>query len=553
MKDIIRLTKIYFINGLHLDELGKESLKNKRFLLMIFVIFMVGGSFIRGYNIFVDALITTYVDMGRVDILMNMVYHSSLVSTFMLIIPYALAVFLLGQDLEFLRALPIKGSRIMASKFLTLYVPMVAIVLVVVGPIFIKVSQQINVDLWFYGLSVLVLIILPLGSLCFCSFIIILIGSLFKNRGNQRVARVLSSIMMLVLVLLISVYSQRFSDNQIGKEQLKNFFITAQGYLGSRQYINILGNWFSDALLTTQPVPRILALLYYVGINALIAGLFYLGSGSLYTKILRRGKERRARSGQQTKNICHKERKKRRRGVALVFTMDLQRIFKTPFFLYSCYGTPMVMMLAFILPLLLSKGMTFFTNLGNMYQANEGQYLLTILVFICFINSLNTTACTSFSREGSNRWIMATLPLKVKDQILGRALTAFLPQFLTMVIVISVLTPFVPMLGWVYLELLGVCSLVSVAYILVGLAIDAKKPVKEWQNPQQAVKLNPSVLKNIFTLYGFILVAFGGATLLYITTKQILLGLLLIVVIAIIAGGFALIRLPGYVEKAFKD
>lgn len=165
---------------------------------------------------------------------------------------------------------------------------------------------------------------------------------------------------------------------------------------------------------------------------------------------------------------------------------------------------------------------------------------------------LNCVGVTTFSREGSNFWIMRTLPIKAVDQILGRLLASLFIQVIgALVLIISIFFVIkLDIIGIALIFLLGL--LASTPMTLLGMIIDIMRPMLNWTNPQQAMKQNFNVLigMGLATIYGgvlFFLIKFLinrlDMSLIYLT----LIGLLIISSIIF----FKLLKI--LIEKRLKD
>jgi ABC-2 type transport system permease protein len=95
------------------------------------------------------------------------------------------------------------------------------------------------------------------------------------------------------------------------------------------------------------------------------------------------------------------------------------------------------------------------------------------------------------------------LPIKVKDQIIGRILASIAIQILGLIALLGSLA-FVIKLNMITAILIaGLGILGSIPMTQIGMIIDILRPLLTWSNPQQAMKQNLNVLigMGVGTLY----------------------------------------------------
>lgn len=117
------------------------------------------------------------------------------------------------------------------------------------------------------------------------------------------------------------------------------------------------------------------------------------------------------------------------------------------------------------------------------------------------VSLTSNTALTSFTREGRQIWLTQTLPISAKEQVKGRVRASMVLQGLNMVpalLIVFFLVGFRPMsaVGALVGMFVGMFFIANLAMIVGSI-----KPKLDWDNPQQAVKRNGTVM--MFNL-GFI-------------------------------------------------
>lgn len=128
--------------------------------------------------------------------------------------------------------------------------------------------------------------------------------------------------------------------------------------------------------------------------------------------------------------------------------------------------------------------------------------------FLASIVSLTSnTALTSFTREGRQIWLTQTLPISAKEQVKGRVRASMVLQGLNMipsVVIVFFLVGFRPMtaVGALVGIFIGMFFIANLAMIVGSI-----KPKLDWDNPQQAVKRNGTVMVFNLGIVGYIFLA----------------------------------------------
>lgn len=173
-----------------------------------------------------------------------------------------------------------------------------------------------------------------------------------------------------------------------------------------------------------------------------------------------------------------------------------------------------------------------------------------------FINMFNSTS-TSVSREGQAFMLRRVLPLKAKDEILGRNMVNWMLVFFMplMLFVIAYFVIGLPL--WIGFFCAFFTLFFSVPLGFVGLLVDYTRPKLNWSDANQAVKQNMNsffaVLLNlaiflIYALAGFILYKVIGLNL-----EILFYGGIIFIILNIILSIVSFIILKGTVEEKLQS
>ena len=125
------------------------------------------------------------------------------------------------------------------------------------------------------------------------------------------------------------------------------------------------------------------------------------------------------------------------------------------------------------------------------------------------LGSMGNPLSSSFSREGKHIWLMKSLPISVKDQLLGRMLLGLVFQIIIIAPLFALLVFLMkPPIDLLISLFVGNC-LSSVIVGLLGLTVDSIRPKLVWDNPQEAMKQNLNIMISMFSSWAFVgLIAF---------------------------------------------
>ena len=171
---------------------------------------------------------------------------------------------------------------------------------------------------------------------------------------------------------------------------------------------------------------------------------------------------------------------------------ELIMLFKTPVYLLNSIGG------VIIVPVLLV--MSYVTGEESMKPLIESldtyPHLLTLAAvgMIVFLGIVNCIGATTFSREGKNLWIQRVLPIKARDQVIGRVLSSLAVQLIGIFTLILAIF-FIKKISLMDILIIIVVGLLgSITMTQIGMVIDIARPMLIWDNPQRAMKQNFNVI-----------------------------------------------------------
>lgn len=412
----------------------------------------------------------------------------SLVITFVFGSYHIISHFYFSNDVRILLSKPIKTSHILLSKILVIYLYYVIMNAIFALPFFViyGIHNPLFIYHWvFLILSFLLLPIIPLSLTTLLTVLIMRYTNFFKRKDLLRVVGMLLMIGVIIFIQLSinQIIVDIMSDAEQAERALRDNYYLVERIGKIYPVILFTLNAIRESFLLALGNVLLLFLISIVGIFVVMKVLEVLYLNSYF-------KEQIA--------TTPKQKQKRQKGRLPIYRaiarIDYYTMLRVPVYLLNCIGVViLVPALLFGLPLII-EGKSFIQTLQVMHEALDYRFWLIVTIGITLMGTLTPIAVTTFSREGKTNWIMRTLPIPIKDHIIGRSYTPFFTNFLFSFIVVAALTAIVQK-DFVYALTAFIQSTIAgIPFILLGILVDLYNPQLKWENPQRAVKQNLNVL-----------------------------------------------------------
>lgn len=401
-----------------------------------------------------------------------------------------------SNEVKMLMTLPIKRENILFAKALSMGIIFYIIFGIYASFVYIPYAKAGFNDV----AKILPVIMLVIGSVNFEIAVITIVVSVLMRYLNQfRSTKYVFQVVGFALLMGFSIGIQFVVNNAVTKD-----FAISGG-------IEKVSKWVPQIFFLKVILEKNIGIAVVMGFAALV-----LGSGILYifSKVstefvfkainLENSKDsnKKVKVGRNTKEGVAKTLMKR----------DLLNVFKTPIYVFNIGigGLIIVVFGAFgIYNGVKSTGaIPKFGMLSEFVSSMFAKYSEEIIIsagvfFILasIVSLVSNTALTSFTREGRQIWLTQTLPISAKEQVKGRVRASMVLQGLNMIpalLLVFFLVGFRPMsvVGALVGMFIGMFFIANLAMIVGSI-----KPKLDWDNPQQAVKRNGTVM--VFNL-GFI-------------------------------------------------
>lgn len=401
-----------------------------------------------------------------------------------------------SNEVKMLMTLPIKRENILFAKALSMGLIFYIIFGIYASFVYIPYANAGFNDV----AKIIPVIMLAIGSVNFEIAVITIVVSVLMRYLNQfRSTKYVFQVVGFALLMGFSIGIQFIVNSAVTKD-----FAVSGG-------IEKIARWVPQILFLKVILEKNLGIAVVMGFAALVVGSVILyvfskaATGFVFKAInLENSKD---------SNKKVKEGRNAKEGVAkTLMKRDLLNVLKTPIYIFNIGIGGLLIVVFGALGIYNGAKNTGFTPkfgalsefLSSLFTKPYEEIIISAGAFF-FLASLvsltSNTALTSFTREGRQIWLTQTLPISAKEQVKGRVRASMVLQGLNMVpalLLVFFLVGFRPMtaVGALVGMFIGMFFIANLAMIVGSI-----KPKLDWDNPQQAVKRNGTVM--VFNL-GFI-------------------------------------------------
>lgn len=497
MGKIISLVKTDFNTTFGLSSIT-HSFKNKKNRWQIIIFSIAMTSLLPSYILLIQSLDKAYGiynQIGQKPMFLLSGFLVAQVIVFVFGLLYVMSKYYFSSDLAQLVPLPIKPSYILGSKFVTLmfseYLTSLPILLPFIFIYGIRGGE--GVIYWIY--SFLLAAMLPVIPLVLSS-ILVMFFMKYTNIGRRKnLIRTLSSVLFIVLIIYIQLKINTVTQKALlqGDDFLINLVKDSNLLVKSLGLRFPPSMWAALSLSNYANITGFFYLSIFIGVGILsFIVMIFLSEGLFFDGLLG-NIEVSASKGRTGKKLSIKNSTRQTKPYLALAKKEIIMLFKTPIYLFNSIGgtiaVPIIMVMTAI-----SGGEESMESMMAFIETKPEFVALVGIGFITLMGMLNSVGVTTFSREGKNLWIQRVLPIKTRDQIIGRILSSIAIQVLGLIALLVALT-FIIKLKISTIILIAVFGLLgSIPMTQLGMVIDITRPLLTWTNPQQAMKQNLNVL-----------------------------------------------------------
>lgn len=506
MNKFISLTKIQVKDFLSKYQSGinlKSNMIGKLLMLVILALLLLPSI------IFSKTTFNLFASMMHPELVITSMYVSSAILMLLLAIPFIVSTFFYSKDMRFLSALPIREDIIIFSKLSTVYLYLLVISVLLIGPAMAIYGLNVGFDLTLIIFGLVALLLSPVLPLLISALLVLFVTRLVSNSKRRNLLVILGNFLLLITIIAFQLGFNRYISNP---EYLQKIFSNQEGLLG------FIGLRFPPSVWMTKMIlGSLLDTIYFIGINLVfvlllqvLAKIFYRRAMLAFNQVSSFGSGR----------IYYRKRSK---GWQLI-RRHVLIIMKKPAFLINT-----VLLLIFPIIIFATLALTGEASMEILKTPQLAPYL--IFIFTALISSpaiVANISATAITREGLSFWELKALPISIKDNIKYRIYTTLIFNFIGSGLLLIIALFILP----VTLEMVLLGSILSIALTLflatLDIIINIYRPLLNWTNPTAAVKNNLNIMISLGIRVGFGLIFY----LLYKYTPLSSLNFNLIIVMA---------------------
>ena len=296
-----------------------------------------------------------------------------------------------NKDFDMILSLPIKKSKYILSKLITLYIMNMIYALLIMIPALLIYIQNVKVDSIFYIYYLITFLIMPLLPMIIATIIGSLISTISSKFKNKNIINLGLTLILFVGIILLSSELENMPAIDIANASNSFLQLFNKIYPLTILYNNIIINKDSLSLLLFIFIPIVLFIIYLMVIN------------KYFIEINNRLKK-------EVKNDEYEmEELDTNSPVLALYKKEVGRYFSSPnYILNTMIGSIMLIITIVVYIFIGGEKVELILGTPGIAELIEKNTPLVIAAF----NVLTCTTHPSISLEGKNAWIMKTIPVK---------------------------------------------------------------------------------------------------------------------------------------------
>lgn len=486
------LSGIWLCNVLGLNEarFGKDSKKKRRIILLGCTFAILGLMLV----FYISVMSYAYIRIGMTEIIpAYLLAATSLIILFYTFSRTGNVIF----DLKVYEKeipLPVKPSAIVISRFFTMYFTNVVMSCLVMLPGMGVYAWFLKPGPSFYIMTLLGIFLLPLLPITIATAAGVLILAISSRVKHKNFITILLSVLLtvgvVVISLVLSLQSEGMTEYEFSQISSLIFSQIGRSYppalLFSEGVVN--GNWG--------------AYLFFASISLGVFIVFVQLTGWKFVDICT------ALSATTAKKNYVLTRLPQNSALKALFKKEIKRLFSSTLYILNT-SIGYILMVVFSIGLL-AMGKDKISSVLQLTGPIQ-DFIPLILAVMCVISP---TTVSSISMEGRQWWIIQSIPVSAKtvfDSKILVNLTIALPCYAAAICLLFIAFP-MSITGYVWLLVLPLLYILFTS--VLGITINVKMPIFNWESEAVVVKQSASVL--ICMLVGFASVAVPGMLIILV-------------------------------------
>lgn len=506
MSKFIALTRVLLKTGTQSPGNKKNKKQIKGILLGLLLIIAFTPIAIQ-FGKFLSVAYDGLHAMGQEAVILGFGLSIVCVVIFFFGIFYAMGIFYFSMDVENLLPLPFKPWHIMGAKFAVVLIYEYLTELIFFLPTIIAYGIKSNGGVLYYTYGVIIFLLLPIIPLVIASVINMIIMRFTNIAKNKDRFRLVGGLIAMGFGVGINIYIQRFTQD-INQSEITKMFEQ-----GNNSLVALATKMFPstiiavNSLINTTNIHGIINLILFIVITLASLMIFIILGQALYFKgvmgVSETASKRKTLSSHElTKNTTQNSTLK------IYILKELKLLFRTPIYFMNCVLMNFLWPVFLLIPIFAQKGGRSQLNMFTEFLQNDkttGIALGIFFAFMVFVSCSNAISTTTISREGKNLFILKYIPMKYKDQLMAKVLSAVVLGVagMLMVCILGLILLKLPLDLVLLMIIVGFLGIVFTSFI--GIFIDLNFPKLQWDTEQKAVKQNLNVIISMI-----ICIALGG-------------------------------------------
>lgn len=515
MKEILLLTKTLLKSSTSDSKQAGEN-KTKSFGRILFFILIYG--YVIGFMGYISYYaIDSLIKVGRPEIFFNLAFTILLGFGIIQAVISSLNILYFSKDLEFLLPLPMTPRKIVFSKLNCLVISQYMAAALLVLPGIIIYGYILNLNIIYYIIALLSLLVFPIIPVAIVSLLISVIMKFTKLIKNKDVVQYFTIILTLFLIITVQSFSGT-SGNPTQEELASNL-------LESNNTIEKYFSIFINVNLTTEAIKNYNNIKGFADLFVLIivSTFIYCIVSTIISKMyvntvisLRTIKNKSNEKLDISKKIVSDK----------IFITYIKKEFKllirNPIFFMQCVLPIVIFPIIIGVPAIFGlrdSGVDFSVlqkDLSIIVNSNYG--VMGFLITIIFMYIFNYTSVTAISRDGQNAMFMKYIPIDLNKQIIYKAIPGIILNLIPTIYISvfgMIVVPAISIKTFLYVFVIAL--LINVLNNILSIMVDLKNPKLKWVSEYTVVKQNFNM---IFSML-FVAVEIGIIMLTGINIKNV--------------------------------
>ena len=471
-KSIRLLTWLSFCNlfGINEARFSKDPKKKNRLITVAVAMMILFGMLV----IYAGVLTIAFIEMNLTDLIPTYLGVMIALITFMFTVFRAGSALFSRKQFELLSVLPVRPAAIVISRFLTEYAMDLAISVCSTVTVLAVCAYHLALSPWFYVSMLVGSFVLPLLPMTVAMIVGTVIYALTASMKRKNLMQTVFSFAFLVLYFAFI--------NSVNSMTEEAFWDLAQK-IRSLENVYLPIRWFADGVHG-----NIGAYLLFFAVSAVVFMCFALCVGKYY-RVLCTNLASKAVKG----NYVMKKQKGSSALKACFFRERKRYFSSSVYFMNTAIGY--IMSVALVAMVAFGDGKALLAQMPSDFTAKLAPFCVA-----AFANMMPITS-SSISMEGNCFWLTQTLPVRMRDianaKILMSLVFAAPCMLISSGILVFVIRPGVLDLFW----MIFISLLYALLGSILGLFINMKLPMLNWDHETQAVKQSKSALVTMFMCF----------------------------------------------------